>query len=148
MARFNIFEFMQPKESATKISDPKVIDSKYKYWRIRILYSTYFGYAAYYFTRKNFVFALPTMVKELHIDKAEIGLLGTLFYITYGISKFSSGIMSDKSNPRYFMAFGLILTGFVNIGFGLSNTIPMFILFWIMNGFFQGWGWPPCARSS
>jgi OPA family sugar phosphate sensor protein UhpC-like MFS transporter len=47
--------------------------------------------------------------------RTDIGLLATLFYITYGLSKFFSGIVSDRSNARYFMGFGLIATGVVNI---------------------------------
>ncbi len=54
--------------------------------------------------------------------------------------------MSDRSNPRYFMSIGLIVTGFLNIIFGLSSSMIIFSLIWFFNGMFQGWGWPPCAR--
>ena len=122
------------------------IDKKYLYWRIRILYSMYFGYVCYYFTRKSLVFAQPLLMQQLHISKISLGLLGSSFYLTYGISKFLSGVISDKSNPRYFMAFGLIITGVLNLIFGLTSSMWLFALLWILNGFFQGWGWPPCAR--
>ncbi len=147
MSSSSIVKVIQGRLNPSEEQRPNEMDSAYKYWRVRIMYTTYIGYAAYYFTRKNFVFALPAMVKSLHLDKSQIGLLGTLFYVTYGVSKFVSGILSDKSNPRYFMSVGLILTGVSNIAFGLCNTIPFFMLFWVLNGFFQGWGWPPCARS-
>jgi OPA family sugar phosphate sensor protein UhpC-like MFS transporter len=86
------------------------------------------------------------MMADLGFTKADLGILGSVLYITYGLSKFISGMMSDRSNPRYFMAFGLILTGFFNIFFGLSSSIMFFAIFWGLNGWFQGWGWPPCAR--
>jgi OPA family sugar phosphate sensor protein UhpC-like MFS transporter len=54
--------------------------------------------------------------------------------------------MADRSNPRYFMSIGLILTGLCNIAFGMSSTVTLFILFCGLNGWFQGWGWPPCAK--
>jgi OPA family sugar phosphate sensor protein UhpC-like MFS transporter len=72
--------------------------------------------------------------------------MGTLFYITYGVSKFVSGMVSDQSKPRYFMGFGLIATGTINIAFGLSSSLVMFAALWTLNAFFQGWGWPPCAK--
>ena len=122
------------------------IDKKYLYWRIRILYSMYFGYVCYYFTRKSLVFAQPILIQQLHISKISLGLLGSSFYLTYGVSKFLSGVISDKSNPRYFMAIGLIITGILNLIFGLTSSMWLFALLWILNGFFQGWGWPPCAR--
>lgn len=118
----------------------------YSYWRIRIFYSMYLGYAFFYLTRKSFTFAMPFLMQDLHFDKADLGLLGTVLYITYGLSKFLSGMVSDRSNPRYFMSFGLILTGLFNVFFGLSSTLLFFAIFWGLNGWFQGWGWPPCAK--
>ena len=89
---------------------------------------------------------MPMMIQELGFDKAQLGYLGSIFSLSYGLSKFMSGILSDESNPRYFMAFGLILTGIFNIFFGFSSSLILFALFWGMNGWFQGWGWPPCAK--
>lgn len=131
---------------AERITDAKVVDQKYSYWRMRTFYSMYLGYVFFYFTRKSFTFAMPIMIQELGFTKSDLGILASILYITYGISKFFSGIMSDRSNPRYFMAAGLIITGFCNIFFGLSSSILFFAIFWGLNGWFQGWGWPPCAR--
>ncbi len=89
---------------------------------------------------------MPGLIQDLNYDKSQLGLLGSIFAITYGISKFASGIISDQSNPRYFMALGLMLTGVFNILFGFSSSLMMFALFWGLNGWFQGFGWPPCAR--
>lgn len=118
----------------------------YSYWRIRILYSMFIGYALYYFTRKSFVFAQPGIIENLHFTKGQLGYISSIFAISYGLSKFFSGILSDRSNPRYFMAFGLFMTGVVNIFFGLSSSFFTFAIFWGINGWFQGFGWPPCAR--
>lgn len=106
----------------------------------------FIGYALFYFTRKSFTFAAPGLIADLHFTKSELGFLGSVLSITYGLSKFASGILSDQSSPRYFMAFGLFMTGVVNICFGLSSSIWLFALFWALNGWFQGFGWPPCAR--
>lgn len=140
------FSIFQPAPHIKEIEDPKKVNSLYSYWRIRIFYSMFIGYALYYFTRKSFTFAMPGLSQELHLDKAALGLLGSIFYITYGISKFASGIISDRSNPRYFMAAGLFITGLINIFFGMSSSFMAFVFFWGLNGWFQGFGWPPCAR--
>lgn len=128
------------------IKNPSEVKTKYRYWRLRIFSGMFLGYIFYYFTRKSFTFAMPTLINDLGFTKAQLGIIGSTLYITYGISKFVSGIISDQSNPRYFMAIGLIITGISNILFGLSSSIAMFVLFWGLNGWFQGWGWPPCAR--
>jgi MFS transporter, OPA family, sugar phosphate sensor protein UhpC len=142
-ALLNLFK---PAPYIEEIQDPERVKKEYGYWRIRILYSMFIGYALYYFTRKSFTFAMPGLIQELGFDKSQLGLLGSVLSITYGISKFASGIMADRSNPRYFMSIGLILTGIFNIFFGLSSSMIMFAIFWGLNGWFQGWGWPPCAR--
>ena len=137
--------FLQPAPLIPEIKDQELIKSEYKYWRIRILYSMFIGYAFYYFTRKSFTFAMPGLIADLGFDKTQLGILGSVLSITYGLSKFASGVLVDRTNPRYMMAIGLMLTGVFNICFGLSSSIFFFAIFWGLNGLFQGFGAPPCA---
>jgi MFS transporter, OPA family, sugar phosphate sensor protein UhpC len=141
-----VLNFFKPAEHLKEIEDPQIVKKEYRYWRMRIFYSMFIGYVFYYFTRKSYTFAMPALMVDLGYDKAELGILGSILYITYGLSKFASGVMSDQSNPRFFMAFGLIITGITTILFGFSSSLILFALFWGLNGWFQGWGWPPCAR--
>jgi len=141
-----LFDFLKPASIPPEITNPKKVKSLYHYWRIRTLYSMYIGYVFYYFTRKSFTFAMPVMIQELGFDKTQMGILASVLSLSYGVSKFLSGILSDRSNPRYFMSFGLILTGIFNIFFGLSSGLLFLGVFWGLNGWFQGWGWPPCAK--
>lgn len=143
MSLLSIFKTADPID---EICDELEVKQKYRYWRMRIFLGMYIGYAFFYFTRKSLNFVLPTMMVDLHLTKVDVGIFGTIFYISYGLSKFLSGIISDRSNPRYFMSIGLIITGVLNIIFGFSTYIFLFSLIWFLNGMFQGWGWPPCAR--
>jgi OPA family sugar phosphate sensor protein UhpC-like MFS transporter len=141
-----VFNFFKPAPHIPEIEDPQLIQKTYKYWRLRTFYAMYIGYALYYFTRKSFTFAMPSLHLELGLSKLELGLLGSILSLSYGASKFISGIAGDKSNPRYFMSVGLILTGIFNLFFGFSSTMLAFAIFWGLNGWFQGWGWPGCAK--
>lgn len=127
-------------------ADPISITAHYRYWRGRLLISMVVGYAAFYLTRRSVTFAMPVMQVELGLDKADIGLLGTLFYLAYGGSKFVSGMVHDRIGARWFMGVGLLMTGVLNIAFAFSASLPALLVVWTLNGFFQGWGWPPCAR--
>lgn len=142
-ALLNIFH---PAPHIPEIQDPAKVKSEYTYWRIRIFYSIFIGYIFYYFMRRSFIFVMPGLMEDLHLDKAQLGIMGTIFALVYGCSKFVSGVMSDQSNPRYFMAFGLILTGIFNICFSFSSSLLFFAIFWGLNGWFQGFGWPPAVR--
>lgn len=142
----SILDVFRPAPLMGEIQDPEVVKKTYKYWRFRTFYAMWAGYAFFYFTRKSFTFALPIMQTELGMGKFELGLLGSILYLTYGASKFLSGMLGDKSNPRYFMSIGLILTGVFNLCFGFSSGFWAFAIFCALNGLFQGWGWPGCAK--
>jgi OPA family sugar phosphate sensor protein UhpC-like MFS transporter len=143
VAFLSLFKTADPVD---EICDEAVVKQKYRHWRLRIFFGMYIGYAFYYFTRKSLNFILPSLMQDLSLTKVDVGIFGTIIYISYGLSKFLSGIISDRSNPRYFMSTGLIITGILNILFGFSSSMIIFSLIWFLNGMFQGWGWPPCAR--
>ncbi|MDR2437927.1 MAG: MFS transporter [Planctomycetaceae bacterium] len=123
------------------------MNKSYEYWRMRILYTTMFGYIFFYFIRKNISMAMPLMESDLGISKQELGLFLTLHGLLYGFSRFTNGIIADRVNPRWFMAAGLFLCAAANFGFGMSNTVWLMGIFWVVNGWFQGMGFPPCAKS-
>jgi OPA family glycerol-3-phosphate transporter-like MFS transporter/OPA family sugar phosphate sensor protein UhpC-like MFS transporter len=120
--------------------------AQYAYWQRRILFSTIVGYALYYFVRKNLSVAMPVMEQDLGISKVELGTFLTAHGLLYGVSKFANGIVGDRVNARWFMPLGLAICGIINILFGLSASVMAFGVLWMLNGWFQGIGFPPCAR--
>lgn len=93
--------FLKAPADAPLMTDKYEIDARYRYWRRHILLTIWLGYALFYFTRKSFNAAVPEILANGVLSRSDIGLLATLFYITYGVSKFVSGIVSDRSNARY-----------------------------------------------
>lgn len=142
-----IIQLLKPAPAITTLRDPAEIDARYRHWRPRILYASLIGYALFYFVRKNLALAMPVMEHELGISKADLGIFLTLHGVFYGVSKFANGFLGDQTNPRYFMALGLACSAVMNICFGLSSAVAAFGVFWLLNGWFQGMGFPPCARS-
>src|SRR4051812_40773417 len=108
--------------SAHPLQDPAQIKRKYLHWRIRMLSGLFLGYAVFYFVRVNLSVASPKMIEELGISKTDLGWIFSALSMTYGLSKFLSGIMADRSNIRYFMAIGLFFSAICNIFFGLSSS--------------------------
>ena len=118
----------------------------FSYWQRRILITTIIGYALYYFVRKNLSVAMPVIEEDLGIGKQQLGLALTMHGLLYGVSKFANGIVGDRLNARWFMASGLVICALINVMFGWSSTILAFGMLWALNGWFQGMGFPPCAR--
>jgi OPA family sugar phosphate sensor protein UhpC-like MFS transporter len=139
-------KYFSPAPFIEPIEDQSVVQKEYKGWRWRIFYSMFVGYMLYYFTRKSFTFSMPGLITDLGYEKADLGIVVTILSIAYGGSKFMSGLVGDRSNPRYMMGAGLILTGILNLLCGFSSSLLFFCLFMGLNGLFQGFGWPPCAR--
>ncbi len=65
--------------------------------------------------------------------------------VVYGISKFLNGMLADV-RTAILMSTALLVSAGLNICFGLSSAAIFFGIFWMLNGLFQGMGYPPCAR--
>ena len=132
--------------AAVILTDAAEVKAQYRYWQRRILFATIVGYATFYFVRKNLSVAMPGMGKDLGISKADLGLFLTLHGLLYGVSKFANGVVGDRANARTFMAAGLFLSAIINVFFGFSSAVVTLGLLWMLNGWVQGMGFPPCAR--
>ncbi|MGK5082448.1 MFS transporter [Bdellovibrionota bacterium FG-1] len=140
------WSFLKAQPAAPRIKDSAQIQRLYTHWRIRTMYAMFIGYAIFYFTRKNLSAATPALIQDLGYSKTQIGAIWSILYLTYGVSKMANGVLGDRANPRYFMAIGLFFSALTNILFGFSSSLVMLGLVWGLNGWFQGMGWPPCAR--
>jgi OPA family glycerol-3-phosphate transporter-like MFS transporter/OPA family sugar phosphate sensor protein UhpC-like MFS transporter len=129
------------------VTDPALVKAKHRAWEYRMMAATIIGYATFYLVRKNLSMAMPVMEKILGIDKAGLGLFLTLHGVLYGVSKFANGFLGDRCHVRTFMVAGLVLSAVVNVCFGLSSAVVALGIFWMINGWFQGMGFPPCARA-
>src|SRR6266571_7008385 len=138
--------FRSTPPAAVQLTDPEEIARKYRYWQRRVLLSSIVGYATFYFVRKNLSIAMPFMETGLGIQKTQLGLFLTLHGLLYGVSKFANGFFGDRANARSLMVTGLAASAILNIAFGFSSTVFVLGLIWMLNGWFQGMGFPPCAR--
>lgn len=145
-----MFGIFKPAPHQPLIAQDK-IDDTYKKYRWQIFMGIFVGYAAYYLVRKNFSLAMPFLIEEYGYSKGQLGLALSAVSIAYGLSKFLMGSVSDRSNPRYFLMTGLLISSGIMFIFGFSgwalqSVTSIFILLFL-NGWAQGMGWPACART-
>jgi OPA family glycerol-3-phosphate transporter-like MFS transporter/OPA family sugar phosphate sensor protein UhpC-like MFS transporter len=139
-----LFEPAPP--AAEILTDAGAIETQYRRWGRRVLVSSIIGYAVYYFVRKNLSIAMPILEQDLGISKTRLGLFLTMHGVLYGFSKFANGFFGDRCNARAFMVVGLAASALMNICFGLGSAVATLGFVWMLNGWFQGMGFPPCAR--
>ena len=131
---------------AVSLTDPAEIAATYRHWQRRVLLTSIIGYATFYFVRKNLSVAMPYMEKGLGIQKTSLGLFLTLHGLLYGVSKFANGFLGDRANARSFMSIGLAASAMLNVLFGFNSAAVALGVIWMINGWVQGMGFPPCAR--
>ncbi|WP_221036424.1 glycerol-3-phosphate transporter [Borrelia miyamotoi] len=148
-----LFNFLKPAPHIKRVHK-EIEDSLYKNLRLQIFISIFIGYAGFYLTRKIFAFTIPELEKE-GFSKSQLGIILSGVSIAYGFSKFIMGNVSDRSNPRYFLTLGLVLTAIITTIFGLfpwklidtTTAITLMFILMFTNGWIQGMGWPACGRT-
>lgn len=118
----------------------------YNKWRIRILSAIIIGYGTYYLCRQNFSMIMPAFIEEFGYTRTQIGSILTIASVVYGIGKFFNGYASDRSNARYFMTAGLLLSAIITFILGFTESLIFLGVFWSLNNWVQSMGWPPAAR--
>jgi len=140
--------FFKPAAHKPSIDDQEV-DAEYKRLRWQVFLGIFIGYGGYYLVRKNFTLAMPFLIEE-GFSKTELGFALSGVAIAYGLSKFLMGSVSDRSNARNFMAFGLLASAITMIVMGTmpwaTSTVAIMFGLLLVNGWFQGMGWPPSGR--
>lgn len=122
------------------------LDDRYRYWRIRIFYSMYIGYISYYLTRSSFKILDVFLISEGLLTKEKHGIILAAFGISYALSKFVAGILTDLTKPKILISIGILFSGIANLAMTQGNSFYFFLTIWILNGLFQGLGWPPIAK--
>ena len=128
------------------------VDATYRRLRWQVFAGIFVGYAGYYFVRKNFALAMPDILRaHPEYSKAALGTVMTGHAIAYGLSKFLMGSVSDRSNPRWFMPLGLVLSSLVMALFGLVpavyGSLVVMVGLQALAGWCNGMGWPPCGKT-
>ncbi len=118
----------------------------YRMCRFNVFQASFFGYCASYLCRSNLAVVAKEMQGTLHYTADMIGNIMAVTAIAYGLSKFLMGGVSDRCNPRKFMAASLFFTALANFAFGASDNYHTHLVLWGLNGVAQGMCGPPFSR--
>ena len=137
---------------------------KFLKWQMGTIAVTMIGYALFYFVRKNFSLAMPGLTAEYGISNKSFGWILFAGSLVYGFSRFINGYVVDRIRGRIVMAVGLLLCAVANFAFGFGADLSVWLtgeqngpkmvetltlvmgITIILNQYFQGMGYPPCAR--
>ncbi|XP_054879435.1 glucose-6-phosphate exchanger SLC37A2 [Poeciliopsis prolifica] len=146
--------------------------SRDSWYRGFILFLTFLFYTAYHLSRKpisivkselhkNCSFIIrPTYLNITDNDtwcewapfdqgnyQTLFGVLDNSFLIAYAIGMFFSGIFGERLPLRYYLSFGMVMSGLFTCLFGLGyywniHSLGYYAFVQVMNGLMQTTGWP------
>ena len=117
-----------------------------KYWQWRTIVVTMIGYAMFYLVRKNFSFSMPGLGAEFGITKTQLGLFLTLHGVIYGLSRYVVNILFGTSDAV--AAWVVSIAGKAGDAAAIASVLVYVMgVLWMINGFLQGMGVPPCTKT-
>src|SRR3990172_8846014 len=79
------------------------------------------AYGTSLFARQNYSGVQRFVAQDLHLDKAALGLLGSVFFYTYAFAQMPWGLLADKLGSRWVTSAGVLLTALSMVGFASAQ---------------------------
>ena len=111
-------------------------------------------YCCIYCMRQNVTYGGQYIIQELGWSKAEIGILTSTLFWTYGFGHLINGRLSERVGPPKFIIMAVLLSFTANMCMGAVGLIPnipdlfginglllMMAIVWGINGYFQSMAW-------
>lgn len=137
-------QFFLTGKDKERIKDPAIIKSMFDRRRISVFLSITLGYALFYVLRLNFSVVKKPLMASGVLDANQIGMMGSLFFATYGIGKCLNSFLADRMNIKRFLSFGLFMSAVVTLAMGYTTSFAVLFVLWGVNGWFQSYGAGPC----
>lgn len=115
--------------------------------QLRTFALTWLSYASYYLTRKNLSVTKSRLHDGLGVSTTELGIIDTAYLASYALGQFINGALGDRIGSRRLIALGMLGSAAMALGFGLSSSVPLFLLCFALNGAMQSTGWPGNVKA-
>ena len=115
-------------------------EKNYKWWALALLWVAFFLQQG---TRQLFGPSVPSICASFGVDKVALGVVGTVFAMTYGICVPFAGLTADLFNRKWMVTIGV---GVFCLGIFLSGFVAsvglLILTYGILNGFGQTFYYP------
>ncbi|MDK6629747.1 MFS transporter, partial [Actinotignum timonense] len=103
-----------------------------------VFFVAYLGYVCAYLVRNNFKLRSEALRLENDWSLPQIGLVLTMFTITYGFGKFFMGMLSDRVSLRRIFAGCLGLSAVLCVAIGFTTNFYLLAVLMFLLGCAQG----------
>ncbi|MDO4487838.1 MAG: MFS transporter [Eubacteriales bacterium] len=106
-----------------------------------IFWTLYLAYMSIYVARVNLSIAGPALKNTGILDSAQIGFLGSCFFVVYAVGRIVSGTLSDTVAPARMICTGLLLSAASNIAISFFPPYAVILCLWTLNAIGQSMLW-------
>jgi MFS family permease len=85
-------------------------------YHLRLCLLLQLGWVVLYAGRTALPVLLPALAQEWRLDRAQLGLISSAFFLTYTLAQLPSGLLSDRWSPRPVLLGGYFLQGVAGLG--------------------------------
>ena len=103
------------------------------------------AYATSHLTRWSYTGLATYISKDLHLDKAALGLLGAAFFYPYALAQVPWGRLADRFGGRYVIALGVLAVAGLLAGFATADSLGEAMSWRIGIGLVAACGFVPIA---
>ena len=100
-------------------------------------------YMAVYCTRLNLLNASAVIMEQLSFSKADIGILTSVLFWTYGLGQLIAGRASELFGEKKIIFLSVVASCAVSVLMGFQNTLLPMAILWGVNGAMQSLSWAP-----
>lgn len=110
---------------------------RFPYW-VKIVAVFFFGWLVIYASRQIMSPLMGNIEGEFSLSKSQLGLIMSVFFLSYAAVQIPSGILGDKIGKKKVLIPGFIIFGLFVAFTGMMPTFFYFLTAWIIVGAAQG----------
>lgn len=108
--------------------------------------SCFFAYTVCYAGRGALSAIMPEMIRATAFTKDDFGLMGSAFFIAYGLGQIANGLLGDRISARIMVFLGLLLAGATVYAFPLIASAGQGVVLWGLCGLLLSMLWGPLSK--
>ena len=121
--------------------------TRFRRWQRRVFAIAWLSYASFYLCRVNLAVALPSIRIDLGWTARSAGLIASISLWVYALGQLINGTLGQRSNARWFVGLGMLVSALCNLAFGSSSALWLMALIWGLNGWAQSMGWGAIMKT-
>ncbi|QIP93182.1 MFS transporter [Serratia fonticola] len=107
------------------------------YW-IKTVVIFFLGWVVIYAGRSVLSPIMPQIQTEFGLSKSHLGLISSLFFLTYTLLQVPAGLLGDRLGRKRILVSGFMLFALFIAAVSISSNFLIFIVLWMLTGASQG----------